>query len=131
LRALVERLYEALANGDADGVEALLTPDFDGRFAPGMPLGIGGRKVGAVTARTEGWWAIGRAFKVSVEPDEWVECSDGRLLVIGTYTGRARSNGREFGAPFAHVWGSRDGRLCSVHQFTDTALWSAALGEPA
>jgi ketosteroid isomerase-like protein len=131
LRALVERLYEALATGDAAGVEDLLTSDFDGRFAAGMPLGIGGHKVGAVTARTEGWWAIGRAFKVRIEPQEWIECADGRLLVIGTYVGRARATGREFEAAFAHLWSEGDGRLASVHQFTDTALWSDALGTPA
>jgi ketosteroid isomerase-like protein len=131
LKALVERFYEALATGDADAVEALLAPDFDGRFADGMPLGIGGRRVGAVAARTDSWWAIGRAFKVRVEPHEWIECADGRLLVIGTYVGRARSTGTPFEADFAHVWGARDGRLASVHQFTDTALWEAALREPA
>jgi ketosteroid isomerase-like protein len=120
-------MYEALAAGDADSVEALLAPDFDGRFADGMPFGIGGHKVGAVAARTEAWWEIGRAFKVRVVPAEWIECADGRLLVVGTYVGRARSTGRDFEAAFAHIWGVRDGRLSSVHQFTDTALWAAAL----
>jgi ketosteroid isomerase-like protein len=131
VRELVERLYAALAAGDAAGVEALLAPDFDGRFADGMPFGIGGRKVGAVEARRDAWWEIGRAFRVRVEPEEWIECSDGRLLVIGTYVGRARSTGRDFEAAFAHLWRAREGRLTSVHQFTDTALWADALGPPA
>jgi ketosteroid isomerase-like protein len=126
VRELVERLYEALAAGDAEGVEALLVADFDGRFAPGMPGGIGGRKQGAVAARRDAWWEIGRAFRVRVQPEEWIECTDGRLLVVGRYVGRARSTGVAFEAPFAHLWSGREGRLASVHQFTDTALWSAA-----
>jgi ketosteroid isomerase-like protein len=127
VRELVERLYRALAAGDADGVETLLVADFDGRFAPGMPAGIGGRKVGAAAARRDAWWEIGRVFQVRVEPEEWIECADGRLLVVGRYVGRARATGVPFEAPFAHLWSACGGKLASVHQFTDTALWSAAL----
>jgi ketosteroid isomerase-like protein len=128
---LVSRLYAALGSGDAAAVGELLAPDFDGRFAKLMPLGIGGHKVGAVAAREQGWWAIGRAFSVRIEPQEWIGCADGRLFVIGRYVGRARSTGRAFEADFAHLWHARDGRLTSVHQFTDTASWTAALEPPA
>jgi 2-(1,2-epoxy-1,2-dihydrophenyl)acetyl-CoA isomerase len=131
IEGLVGELYQALAAGDAARVEELLAPDFDGHFAHLMPLGIGGHKVGAVAAREQGWWAIGRAFSVRIEPEEWIGCADGRLLVIGRYIGRARSTGRQFEAAFAHLWAARDGRLESVHQFTDTASWAAALTPPA
>ncbi len=131
IEELVGRLYQALAAGDAATVDELLAPDFDGHFARLMPLGIGGHKVGAVAAREQGWWAIGRAFSVRIEPEEWIACADGRLLVIGRYIGRARSTGQPFEAGFAHLWRAQDGRLLSVHQFTDTASWAAALTPPA
>ena len=131
IEGLVGRLYQALAAGDAGTVDELLAPDFDGHFADGMPLGIGGHKVGAVAARDQVWWAIGRAFSVRIEPEEWIECADGRLLVIGRYIGRARSTAQPFEAAFAHLWSARDGRLTSVHQFTDSASWNAALTPPA
>lgn len=130
IEQLVGRLYEALATGDGELVEELLAPDFDGRFAAGMPLGIGGRRVGAVAAREHAWWAIGRAYSVRIEADEWIACADGRLLVVGRYIGRARSTGQPFEAAFAHLWAAQDGHLTSVHQFTDTALWRAALESP-
>jgi len=49
--------------------------------------------------------------------------------VLGDYRGRARRTGRELDAPFAHLWTSDGDRLCSLRQYTDTALWCAALQE--
>jgi len=128
LPGLVRRLYTALAAGDPVALEELLTPDFDGFLAEGLPLGIGGRHRGVEDMREHGWWAIGRAFKVRVEPVEWIACGDGRLLVLGRYVGSARSTGAPVKARFAHVWTFRDGRLSAVWHLTDTAPWVAALG---
>ncbi len=123
---LVRQLYAALRAGDAEGVEALLTDDFEAELAEAMPLGLGGRPRGAREMR-EHWWAIGRAFQVHVEPSDWIPCAGGRLLVIGNYVGTARSSGNAFEAAFAHLWGAREGLLASVRQLTDTAAWAAAL----
>jgi len=128
---LVRRAYPALAAGDAPALLALLDPAFEGHLAEGMPLGIGGRHAGAETMRRDGWWAIGRAFAVRAEPQQWIACDDGRLLVLGRYRGRARSTGRPLDAAFAHLWTERDGRLTGVWQLTDTALWASALDEVA
>ena len=124
---LVRRLYVALAAGDAEALDELLAPGFQGRLAEGMPLGLGGPKAGAAAMRDEGWWAIGRAFAVTAEPDEWIACVDGRLLVLGRYRGRARSHERSFDAEFAHLWSADNGRLTALQHFTDTARWSDAL----
>lgn len=131
IEQLVRQLYAALAAGDGERIGELLSPDFQGSLADGMPLGIGGRKSGIYAMRDNGWWAIGRAFSVRAQPDQWIPCADGRLLVTGRYVGRARSTGLAFEADFAHLWSAADGRLASLHQFTDTAQWHAALGEPA
>jgi ketosteroid isomerase-like protein len=130
IEELVRRLYEALVTGDRHAVEELLAPDFQGSIAPGMPFGLGGHKAGMVAMRDDGWWAIGREFSVRVEPDEWIPCADGRLLVVGRYVGRARSSGRAFEAEVAHLWSAAGGRLASVHQFTDTVMWKEALQPP-
>jgi ketosteroid isomerase-like protein len=125
--ALVRRLYEALAGGDGAAIEELLAPDFEGGLAEGMPLGLGGPRAGAFAMRDEGWWAIGRAFAARAEPHEWIPCADGRLLVIGRYTGRARATGRELDAEFAHLWSAGEGRLTGLRHFTDTARWTETL----
>lgn len=124
----MRELYDALAHGDAARVEGLLDPAFEGHLADGLPLGLGGTRVGPVAMREEGWWAIGRAFAVRAEPEEWLGCGQGRLLVRGRYVGTARSTGRRLDAAFAHLWSARAGRITALWQLTDTALWVEALG---
>jgi 2-(1,2-epoxy-1,2-dihydrophenyl)acetyl-CoA isomerase len=109
----------------------LLDPAFEGHLAEGMPLGLGGRRAGAETMRRHGWWAVGRVFAVHAEPEEWIACADGRLLVLGRYRGHVRSTGRPLDAAFVHLWTAREGRLLGVWQLTDTALWTAALEAPS
>lgn len=127
LAGLVRRLYAALAAGDRDALGGLLHPDFEGTLAAGLPLGLGGTRRGAAAMIDGGWWAIGAAFALRVEAEEWIACADGRLLVTGRYVGRTRSTGAAVDAAFAHLWTARDGRLASVWQLTDTARWHAAL----
>jgi ketosteroid isomerase-like protein len=124
---LVAAIYPALAAGDEATVRELIDPGFVGDIAEGMPLGLGGRREGAEEMIDHGWWAIGRVFRVRAEPQEWVPCADGRLLVRGRYLGRARSTGASLDAEFTHLWSARDGRLTAIRQLTDTALWHAAL----
>ena len=127
MEALVRRVYGALAAGDAETLAEALDPQFDGHFADGLPLGIGGIRRGAASAVRDGWWAIGRAFDLRAEADEWIPTADGRLLVLGVYRGSARSTGRPVEAGFAHLWTAREGRLVALRQYTDTARWVAAL----
>src|SRR2546429_9077261 len=129
MEVLVRRVYRALAAGDADALSDLLDPEFEGHFADGLPLGIGGVHRGAAAAVRDGWWAIGRAFDVRAETEEWIPTADGRLLVLGVYRGSARSTRQPVEASFAHLWTARDGRLTALRQLTDTARWIAALEE--
>jgi ketosteroid isomerase-like protein len=127
-RSVLERVYAALGAGDRDALLALLAPDFDAEFAAGMPAG-GGHHAGAEAAIENGWWAIGRAFAARAEPEEWIECADNRLLVRGRYRGKARSTGQPLDAAFDHLWTVQNGRVTSLQQLTDTALWINALAE--
>jgi 2-(1,2-epoxy-1,2-dihydrophenyl)acetyl-CoA isomerase len=92
-----------------------------------MPLGLGGRRQGPEAMIRETWWPIGRAYTLRVEPEEWIPCGDGRLLVLGHYRGRARDSGRHVDAAFVHLWTARDGRVVALWHLTDTALWADAL----
>ncbi len=129
IRDLVTRVYAALAAGDASMLGEVCAPDFEGLMAEGLPLGIGGRHRGVDDMREHAWWAIGRAYRMRVEPSEWIECGDGRLLVTGRYVRAARATGRAVDARFVHLWTARGGRLAALWHLTDTVLWTAALGE--
>ena len=128
-RPLVERVYRALAGGHRAELAAVLHPEFEGHFSPGLPAPIGGRHSGAAACIDSGWWAIGATFAVRAQPERWLDCGSGELLVVGTYEGSARRTGRPLQAPFAHLWAGDGDRLRSLHQYTDTALWLAALQE--
>jgi 2-(1,2-epoxy-1,2-dihydrophenyl)acetyl-CoA isomerase len=125
IRALVERLYAALAAGDTRAVQALLASAFIADFTPSLPDGVGGRHDGS-EAIDRGWWALGRAYAVRADPEEYVPALDGRLLVLGRYRGRGRRGGSAFEAVFAHLWTAEGERLTRLVQITDAAPWLAA-----
>ncbi len=125
---LVRATYPALAAGDSAALDELLDPEFTSSFAEGMPV-AGGIHRGREAARQDGWWAIGRRYAVRAEPDDYVPCADGRLLVLGRYRGRARSGDGVVDAAFMHLWTARDGRLVKLHQVTDTARWGLSSTE--
>ena len=127
-RALAERLYAALAAGDRPGVQAVLAPEFAVTMTAGLPFGIGGTHTGD-DAIDHGWWAIGRNFSLTVEPEEWIECADGRLLVVGEYVGYARATRRPVRAAFTHLITSEGGQLTRLIQVTDSARWQDAVAD--
>jgi 2-(1,2-epoxy-1,2-dihydrophenyl)acetyl-CoA isomerase len=125
-------LYLALATGDRDAIGALLSHDFVGHAAEGLPLGMGGEHRGAEAMQRDLWWKIGQHFKVQAQPDEFRVLDAGDLLVTGHYRGVARRSGRMLDAEFTHVLRfNRDGEVTSLRQLTDTAAWIEALGDGA
>ncbi|KAA0080118.1 DUF4440 domain-containing protein [Mycolicibacterium sp. P9-64] len=125
-------LYRALASGDRDTINALLSDDFVGHAAEGLPLGMGGEHRGREAMQRNLWWTIGKHFKVEAQPDEFRVLDDGSLLVAGHYRGAARRSGRPLNAEFTHVVAfDSAGRITSLRQLTDTAAWIEALGDGA
>jgi ketosteroid isomerase-like protein len=125
---LVRHVYSALAKGDRDRLLELLAQDFEAEFARGMPVvDTSGAIESAEDMIDKAWWPLGREFRLRPEPSAWIPCAGGRLLVLGRYTGSARSTGREFEANLVHLWTARDGRLTHLWHLTDTAAWAAAL----
>ena len=124
IRGLVERVYAALGTGDRDALLAILASDFQAQATAGMPLDIGGH-INGPQAMIHFWWALGKSYSVRPEPEEWIDCSDGRLLVVGTYRGHERATGHVVEAAFDHLWTARDDRLVALRQLTDTVRWTA------
>lgn len=127
-RRLVAQLYEALASGDAAGVDSVLAPTFVGTTADGLPLGLGGTYDGRETMRCDFWWEVGRHFRVRAVADEMAELPGDRVLVSGTYHGTGRRSGRPLEAAFTHQFTFAGGRISSLVQLTDTHAWHDALG---
>ena len=124
---LVRRLYPALAAGDLAALRPLFAKSFEATATKGLPLGIGGHRRGFEDTWNGMWLVIGRAFDIRVEPEEWLDCGEHRLLVWGRYTGRARATGLPLDAAFAHLWTADGDKLVSLRHLTDSALWWNAL----
>lgn len=124
---LARTLYRALASGDRGALDELLHADFVGDTTKGLPLGLGGHYDGPAAMRRDFWGAIGRAYTATAEPLEVHTLGDGRVVVLGRYTGAARATGTKFEADFVHVLTVRDGRIAGLTQLTDSAAWEAAL----
>jgi len=64
------------------------------------------------------------------EPEAYLEVSDGRVLVTGTYVGAARQTGKPVRARFMHLLSFADGKICALEQLTDSQQWVSALNLP-
>ena len=126
---LVRELYEALAAGDRATIERLVAPNFVATITAGLPEGIGGVHGSRDDMIDNGWWQFGRLYKIRVEPEEWIDCPDGRLLVIGRYVGTGRRTGVPFDAAFVHRFSATGGQLTTLWHLTDSAQFVAALEE--
>ena len=127
-RAVAE-LYAALAAGDEQAIRDLLHAEFVGQLAPGLPFGIGGEHRGPDAMIRDGWFAIGKHWRIRAEAGSATLLEDGRLVVQGTYRGQSRRARRPVAAPYVHVVGFRDGLIAELTQVTDTALLVEALGD--
>ena len=128
-RSMVAELYATLARGDEAAVRALLHPEFVGTLAPGLPFGIGGEHRGPDAMIRDGWFAIGRHWRIRAEPGSSAMLEDDRLMVRGTYRGTSRRAAKPVEALFVHVVTFRDGLISELSQVTDTAVFVEALGD--
>jgi uncharacterized protein len=123
---VVRDLYAAMARFDVDGLRALLADDFVGTVSAGMPHGVGGEHHGADEMIADVWGRIATLYDMRVEPAEFLATSDDRVVVLGTYRGRAHDGDAVVDAVFAHVIDVRASRITALRQITDTARWGVS-----
>lgn len=124
---LAASLYDALARGDRDLLASLLHEDFVGRTTAGLPMGLGGTYRGADTMRREFWGGIARHFVARAEPASFHPMDGDSMLVVGTYTGKAKASGGVLHAEFQHILSFDGDRIRRLVQLTDSERWHEAL----
>ena len=124
---VARRLYRGFAERDPQGILGALAPDFRGVVAAGMPMGLGGTYEGPETTMREVWGPVFGVLDTGPVPDEYIAAEDGRIVVVGHYTGTARKTGRPHDAAFVHILRFGDGAIIELVQVTDTARWHEAL----
>lgn len=122
--AVAQRLYGAIADSDGQALFGLLTEDFVGTVSAGMPHGVGGEHRGADDMIIEVWGRIDSLYDVRVDPLDYLQVDDERVVVLGRYWGPARDGNSAVDAAFAHIITTRGDRIAALQQITDTARWS-------
>jgi uncharacterized protein len=124
--AVAQRLYDAMADADGIALFGLLTEDFVGTVSTGMPHDVGGEHRGAADMITEVWARIASVYDMHVEPHDYLQVDDERVVVLGRYWGPARDGGSAVDAAFVHIITTRGDRIAALQQITDTARWGIA-----
>lgn len=121
---LVRKFYSLFKAGDKQGYLSLCDDAIEWNAMEGMPSG--GRYVGK-DAVFGGYFPkmLANFSEFHASAEKYIDAGDS-IVVLGRYSGRSKA-GKEFQAPFAHVYAVRDGRIASFRQYTDTAVIQQAL----
>jgi ketosteroid isomerase-like protein len=120
--AVAHQLYDAFAEADPTALQNLLADDFEGTVSTGMPHGVGGVHHGPHDMLGV-WGTIDALYDMRVEPTDYLEVDEHRVVVNGRYRGPARDGNSTVDAAFAHVITTRGDRVVALQQITDTARW--------
>jgi ketosteroid isomerase-like protein len=121
---LVKKFYSLFKAGDKQGYLLLCDDTIEWNAMEGMPAG--GRYVGKDSV-FGGYFPkmLANFAEFHASAEEYLDAGDS-IVVLGRYSGKSKA-GKEFKAPFAHVYAVRDGRIASFRQYTDTAVIQQAL----
>ncbi len=122
--AVVQGVYDAFARGDIADFFSRLTPDMRWFEAKGHPYG--GIHVGADAIVKNVLTPLGAEWENFTAINDSLVTQGDTVVSIGVYRGTCKATGKQVEAPYATVWKVRDGKVVSLHQHTDTALfWKA------
>lgn len=119
-------IYTAIQRHDWEELGRSVTHDAE--FVTPESLPWGGTHHGPLGVETFAKRFAEHVDGIWADPDEMIS-EDDRVVVLGRVSGEARSTGRRFEVPFAHVWGLSDGMPSRFTAYLDTAPILAALDE--
>jgi len=121
---IARAFYTAVEGGDLPGGLALIADDC--RWTEMESFGSAGVYVGPDAVRDNIFVRIGTEWEgFSMTVDRILD-SGSMAVGVGTYAGTCKATGKAFAARVTHVFDTRDGRIVSFEQFTDTAAIAAA-----
>lgn len=122
----VKDFYHAIANGNVDGVLALLHSNLEWTEAEGFPYFSGTWRTPQEVVEkllvplSRDW----NSFAATAH--DFIESGD-RVVSFGVYSGISKATNKSIMASFTHVWKVKDGMLASFNMYTDTLLIARAM----
>jgi uncharacterized protein len=121
--SVVRRLYQA--RGNPEVIKQVLASDVRWEVVDGFPYS--GVYEGLDSVLHDFFGRLFTDFDEFVsDATEFLE-SDGRVIALGHYSGRAAQTGKRFSARFAHVWTLKNGFIVRLQQCADTVQIARAL----
>lgn len=122
--AVVSGVYAAFGRGDMAAFFGLLAPDMVWNEAKGHPYGGVYTSVEQIVQNV--LTPLGTQWDNFTAVNDSLVAQGDTVVSIGVYRGTFKATGKQVEAPYATVWKVRDGKVKSLHQHTDTALfWNA------
>lgn len=122
---VVRRAYENFQAGDIAALLGQMSDDVVWDFLEIENVPFAGRKSG-IAGVTEFFQQLNKSQEALVfNPTEFVSNGE-KVVALGNYRWRVKSNGREYGGDWAHVFTIRDGKITGFKEFMDTAGAAAA-----
>ena len=113
----VRKFYDSLAAHDPAALRDAVHEDFVLTLSPGLPLPVDREFRGRESAVRNVWGRLAAGVELHCEPDRLLPVAPNEFVVLGHYRGDG------WRAPFAHILTTKDCRLLSLRQITDTRCW--------
>lgn len=118
---LVQQAYQDFKNGKISDLLSKMSPDVKWTVPDIEGAPVGGKRIGHAQVG-EFFATVGtHQDSLSFEPKEFV-AQGNKVIALGHYRWRVKSNGKEFESDFAHVFTLSGGRVVSFQEFLDTAI---------
>jgi uncharacterized protein len=122
---VVRRAYENFKTGDIGALLEQMSEDVEWRLPEIEGASFAGARRGRGQVSEFFTSLADSQDSLSFEPREFVAQGD-KVVALGSYVWRVKSNGREYGGDWAHAFTIRDGRIEGFHEYMDSARAEAA-----
>ena len=124
-KAIVEQAYNNFKTGNIEGLLDLMSDDITWTLPEMEGVPFAGKRSGRDEVG-EFFGTLGSTQdSLRFEPREMFAEGD-KVISLGSYDWRVKSNNRDFGGDFAHVFTVREGKIVDFHEYMDTAACIAA-----
>ena len=122
---LIKAMYKSFADGDVPAVLAALDPEVRWTEADGFPHG--GTYLGPDAVLKNVFINLGSEWEeFTAKPSNFISEQD-TVVACGDYAGTCKATGKQFKAPFVHIWTLKGKKVVRFQQFTDTAVVQSAM----
>jgi ketosteroid isomerase-like protein len=119
-KSIVNKAYSNFKNGNINGILDLLADDVSWTLPEMEGVPFAGSRTGRDSVGEFFQSVVSTQESLTFEPRELIAEGD-TVVALGSYQWRVKSNSREFGGDFAHVFTIRDGKVVAFHEYMDTA----------